>query len=39
MKQEAPFAYKGIGPVIQTLEQAGIARPVAELRPLLTVKG
>jgi len=39
LKQEAPFAYKGIGPVIQTLEQAGMARPVAELRPLLTVKG
>jgi tRNA-splicing ligase RtcB (3'-phosphate/5'-hydroxy nucleic acid ligase) len=39
LKQEAPFAYKGIGPVIRTLEQAGIARPVAELRPLLTVKG
>ncbi|WP_407573065.1 RtcB family protein [Deinococcus altitudinis] len=39
LKQEAPFAYKGIGPVIRTLEQAGIARPVAELRPLLTIKG
>lgn len=39
LRQEAPFAYKGIGPVVQTLEQAGIARPVAELRPLLTVKG
>ncbi|WP_407569580.1 RtcB family protein [Deinococcus altitudinis] len=39
LKQEAPFAYKGIGPVVQTLEQAGLARPVAELRPLLTVKG
>lgn len=39
LKQEAPFAYKGIGPVIQTLSQAGIARPVVEVRPLLTVKG
>ncbi|GGR38191.1 hypothetical protein GCM10008957_54250 [Deinococcus ruber] len=39
LKQEAPFAYKGIGPVIQTLEQTGIARPVAELWLLLTVKG
>ena len=39
LKQEAPFAYKGIGPVIQTLDQAGIARPVAEVRPLMTVKG
>jgi tRNA-splicing ligase RtcB len=39
IKQEAPFAYKGIGPVVRTLEAAGIARPVAELTPLLTVKG
>src|SRR4051794_36501185 len=39
LKQEAPFAYKGIGPVVRTLEQAGVARPVAELSPLLTVKG
>lgn len=39
LKQEAPFAYKGIGPIIDTLEQSQIAQPVAELRPLLTVKG
>jgi tRNA-splicing ligase RtcB len=39
LKQEAPHAYKGIGPIVQTLEAAGIARPVAELVPLLTVKG
>jgi len=39
LKQEAPFAYKGIGPVIETLEDAGIARPVAELSPLMTIKG
>lgn len=39
IKKEAPFAYKGIGPVIQTLEDSGIAQPVVELRPLLTVKG
>jgi tRNA-splicing ligase RtcB len=39
IKQEAPFAYKGIGPVIQTLTGAGIARPVAELTPLMTIKG
>lgn len=39
IKQEAPYAYKGIGPVVQTLTDAGIARPVAELRPLLTIKG
>lgn len=39
IKQEAPFAYKGIGPVVRTLEEAGLARPVAELTPLLTIKG
>lgn len=39
IKQEAPFAYKGIGPIVQTLTAAGIARPVAELTPLMTMKG
>lgn len=39
LRQEAPFACKGIGPVVEMLHGAGIARPVAELRPLLTVKG
>ena len=39
LKQEAPYAYKGIGPIIKTLTDAGIARPVAELVPLLTIKG
>ena len=39
IKQEAPFAYKGIGPVVSTLTAAGIARPVAELKPLMTIKG
>jgi tRNA-splicing ligase RtcB len=39
IKQEAPFAYKGIGPIIQTLTDTGIAHPVAELTPLMTMKG
>ena len=39
IKKEAPFAYKGIGPIVQTLTEAGIAQPVAELTPMLTVKG
>ena len=39
IKQEAPYAYKGIGPIIETLTEAGIARPVAEVRPLMTIKG
>ena len=39
LRQEAPFAYKGIGPVIETIQQSGMANPVAELKPLMTVKG
>jgi tRNA-splicing ligase RtcB (3'-phosphate/5'-hydroxy nucleic acid ligase) len=39
LKQEAPWAYKDIGPVVESLRTAEVARPVAELRPLLTVKG
>jgi tRNA-splicing ligase RtcB (3'-phosphate/5'-hydroxy nucleic acid ligase) len=39
IKQEAPYAYKGIGPIVETLTRAGIARPVAELSPLMTIKG
>lgn len=39
IKQEAPHAYKGIGPIVETLTQAGIAKPVAELVPLMTIKG
>ncbi|WP_245804244.1 RtcB family protein [Andreprevotia lacus] len=36
--EEAPQAYKPIGPVIDAQEQAGLIRPVARLRPLLTFK-
>jgi tRNA-splicing ligase RtcB (3'-phosphate/5'-hydroxy nucleic acid ligase) len=39
LKQEAPHAYKGILPVVQTLEGAGLAKRVAEVKPLMTVKG
>ena len=39
LKQEAPFAYKDITPVIETLRSANVARPVAEFFPLMTVKG
>jgi len=39
IKQEAPHAYKGIGPIVRTLAEAGIARPVVELTPLITIKG
>ncbi|HET6251062.1 MAG TPA: RtcB family protein [Tepidisphaeraceae bacterium] len=39
IKKEAPFAYKGIGPIINTLTEANIAQPVVELTPLMTIKG
>jgi tRNA-splicing ligase RtcB len=39
LKQEAPWVYKDIGPVVASLGRAGVADPVVELRPLLTVKG
>lgn len=39
LRQEAPFAYKGIGPVVETIADSGMARPVAELTPIMTVKG
>ena len=39
IRQEAPYAYKGIGPVVDTLVGSGMAVPVAELVPLLTIKG
>lgn len=38
LAQEAPWAYKPIDPIITTLADAGIARPVVQLKPLLTVK-
>ncbi|WP_052303279.1 RNA-splicing ligase RtcB [Deinococcus maricopensis] len=39
LAQEAPAAYKAIAATVDTLERAGMALPVAALRPLLTVKG
>lgn len=39
LKQEAPWAYKDVGPVVDSLRLAAVAHPVAELRPVLTVKG
>lgn len=39
LKQEAPWAYKDIGPVVTSLADGDVATPVAELTPLLTVKG
>ena len=39
LKQEAPWAYKEVGPVVDSLRGAGVAEPVVELQPILTVKG
>lgn len=39
IKQEAPWAFKEIAPVIQTQTDAGLVSAVAELRPIFTVKG
>ena len=39
LKQEAPWAYKEVGPVVDSLRTAGVAEPVVELKPILTVKG
>jgi len=39
VKEEAPYAYKPITPVIESITEAGIARVVAKLMPLCTVKG
>src|SRR6185436_6186146 len=39
VKEEAPYAYKPITPIIRSIEDAHIARVVAKLMPLCTVKG
>jgi tRNA-splicing ligase RtcB (3'-phosphate/5'-hydroxy nucleic acid ligase) len=39
LAEEAPFAYKDVERVVQVVERAGLARRVAQLRPLGVVKG
>jgi tRNA-splicing ligase RtcB len=39
IKQEAPWAFKDIGPVINTQTEAGLVRAVVETEPIFTVKG
>lgn len=39
IKEEAPYAYKPITPVIDSIKESNIANPVARLMPLCTVKG
>jgi len=37
--EEAPGAYKDVGAVVLAAEQAGLARRIARLRPLICIKG
>ena len=39
LQQEAPEAYKNIQAIMETLQGAQMALPVAEFEPLLTLKG
>jgi hypothetical protein len=39
LAEEAPFAYKDVDRVVEVVERAGLARRVAQLRPLGVVKG
>jgi tRNA-splicing ligase RtcB len=39
LAEEAPFAYKEVDRVVAVVEQAGLAAPVAGLRPVGVVKG
>ena len=39
LSEEAPDAYKNVDEVIRLTEKAGLARPVARLRPLIVIKG
>jgi tRNA-splicing ligase RtcB len=37
--EEAPGAYKDVGAVVLAAEQAGLAKRVARLRPVICIKG
>ena len=37
--EEAPGAYKDVGAVVAAAERAGLARRVARLKPLISIKG
>lgn len=39
LAEEAPQAYKDVDGVVQTVVEAGLARKVARLRPLVVIKG
>ena len=37
--EEAPLAYKDVGAVVAAADQAGLARKVTRLQPLICIKG
>lgn len=39
LKEEGPWAYKDVTPVVDTVARAGVAKRVARLAPVLTIKG
>jgi tRNA-splicing ligase RtcB len=39
LAEEAPFAYKDVERVAEVVEQAGLARRIARLRPFGVIKG
>jgi tRNA-splicing ligase RtcB len=39
LAEEAPFAYKNVDDVVEVVHQAGIAKKVAKMSPLVVVKG
>ena len=39
LAEEAPYAYKDVDRVVDVVDQAGLARKVARLRPLGVIKG
>nr|MBI5456042.1 RtcB family protein [Candidatus Levybacteria bacterium] len=39
LAEEAPFAYKDIHNVVDVVDQVGIAKKVAKLRPIIVIKG
>jgi tRNA-splicing ligase RtcB len=39
LSEEAPDAYKDVDDVIRLTTEAGLARPVARLRPFCVIKG
>ena len=39
LSEEAPEAYKDVDEVIRLTSEAGLARPVARLRPIAVIKG